>query len=211
MFLVRSDIPTYLTIVPFSMVLFSVLKLHTSAGVSRRCVTFTSFGSALISVSAANWKFRVFYFFRFVVAFFLFLVVRFKYSLKSERFGDPRSTFWFAPLSFVLALLALCDSGARSYLTALGMWLSTFAIACQVAVTKRTRRLTVFEGRFPLFFAIALGRGIAALWTAFEVSGAAMWTTWLTGVAAVVLSVDLLYFVIVAKHRSEEFDLPLNF
>jgi hypothetical protein len=113
-----------------------------------------------------------------------------------------------ALLSFGLAFLGFWDGGVRSYLLALGMWLSTFAIACQVLVTKRTQRLTVFGGRFPLFFAIAVGRGLSLLHTAFTVSGAAMWTAWLSGATEVALSVDLLYFVIYARHRGADFDLP---
>jgi hypothetical protein len=207
-FLVRHDIPTYLTIIPFTMVLVSVFKLHTSAGVSRRCLTFSWTGSALLALGSRSSKLRLFYLFRSLVTLALFFAVRFKYSLKSERFGDHRATGWLAPLSIGLALLAFWDSDVRSFVVALGMWLSTFAVACQALVTRRTRRITVFGGRFPLFFAIAVGRGLAALQTAFAVSGAAMWTAWLTGATGVALAVDLLYFVIDAKRRSDEFDLP---
>jgi hypothetical protein len=165
----------------------------------------------LLLFTSSSWKVRFFSVIRFVICVILLFAVRFKYSLKSEKFGDPKLTLVIVPVAAALSLISFWDSGIRAYLAFLGRWLSTLAIACQAIVTKRTRRITVFKGRVPIFVLIAIGHFLIGFEKATTVSRSEMWTLSATGCVGIICAAHLLFFVFYAKRRNDEFDLPSTF
>jgi hypothetical protein len=179
-FLARHEIATCLTVIPFGMVLGSVFRQRTSAGISRHCVSFSCAGSALLLFASSGLTLRLFYAIRLVLCLVLFCAVHFMFSLKSEKLRDPKLTLAIVPAAAALALVSFWDSGLREYIGFVGRWLSTLAIACQAIVTKRTRRVTVFNGRVPVFVLIAIVHFAVGFEKAATLRRSETWTLWAT-------------------------------
>ena len=195
-------------IVPFVVFLVNVLRMRTSAGISQRFVAFSATGAALLFITAKKWGVLVVYFAQFLVALFLFFAVRFKYHLKGERFRDPKSSVLVVPIAIAASLIAFYDADLRRFLAYLGLWLESLGLVCQVMVTKQSRRITTMNGYFG-FVALPLAvRAIGLMRRAFTGVGSEMWTHWLNGMIVVLMTTDLSYYVMNAKIRNEDFDLP---
>jgi hypothetical protein len=209
--LASTALSAYLTLIPFAILLLNVLTLHTSAGVSRHFVGFSCAGSALLTFFSPGYSLIFAHFLRFGVTLVLFLAVRFKYPLKSGQFRDSVHTFAIAPLAIVLSIIAFYDRSLRAFLGYIGHWLSILAIACQILVTKKSRRITVFKTHFPFCVSLLFLTVYSSLVTSFRSDGSQMWTLWLTGFTKLVLLIDLTYYVVYAKQRNDDFDLPGGF
>jgi hypothetical protein len=208
---VFTDFNACVTLIPFIILLTNVLGLHTSAGVSRHFVGFSCAGSALLTIASTRYSLIFVYIIRSIVTLILFLAVRFKYPLKSEQFRDAKHTVMIIPISVVLSLVAFYDRNLRAFLFYLGAWFAVFGIGCQVLVTKKSRRITVFKTHFPYCLGVLLPNVYGTLARAFLASGSEMWMLWLTGMTKLMLLIDLTYYVVYAKQRNDDFELPGGF
>jgi hypothetical protein len=104
------------------------------------------------------------------------------------------------------------DGGMSDYIDVFGGWLGVLGIGCQVMVTKESRRISIFGGYYPMCFALILIHGAVVCHRAFQEGLVfAMWTRWLHGVTEIVLALDLFYYVLYAKRRNDDFELPSPF
>jgi hypothetical protein len=209
--LASSELTVCLTLISFSLLLMTVLQQHTSAGLSRNFVAFSCAGSLFLCLTSRRWSLTLVYLLRFVITTALFLTVRFKYRLKSSAFRDRRRTIIAVPAAFFLSIPAAIDAGFLGCLNGLGRWLCVFGILCQVYLTKQCKRITIFKGQLPVHITTILLDGMAALIAAFRTEGSEMWTLWLTGMTTIGLAIDFVYYVVQAKYKGHEFELPRAF
>jgi hypothetical protein len=198
----------FLTLFSFAWLLMTVLTLHTSAGLSRYFIAFSSAGSLLLSISSQRWYIILAYLIRFLITVALFVTLTFVHRLKSGRFRDHRRMLLAVPAALILSLSAYIDAGHRECLNFLGRWLCVFGILCQVYLTKQCRRITIFKPSLPLHFTIIVTHSLNSLTAAFKASGSEMWALWLTGMTGICLGIDFLYFVVHAKYKNGSVDLP---
>jgi hypothetical protein len=206
--LTSSEVTVYVTLVSFSRLLTTVVQLHTSAGLSRHFIAFSCVGSFLLSITSRRWYFTLAYFIRFAVTAALFAALSFKYRLKSSMFRDHRRTLLAVPAAAILALPAAIDAGVRECVNSFARWLGVFGLLCQVYLTKRCRRITLFKNPLPFHFTAIVTHSITSLTSAFRTVGSEMWAFWLTGMTGLSLAVDFLYYVLHAKSRDSDFELP---
>ncbi|OHT15107.1 hypothetical protein TRFO_14463 [Tritrichomonas foetus] len=197
-----------LDILPFVIVLSNVWKIHSSAGISRHFVGFTCASAALSLITSRNVRGCFIAFTKFFLTLILYCSIKFKFPLKSDKFRDPKWTFLIIPVSLVLSLFAFPREGLKSYLSTVGHWFNAFAVACQVTVTKQSRRITLLSGYFVVFIICKYCTIYLMVNRAFNTSGSEMWYAFLCGATSMVLSIDLLYFAYYAKQRIDDFELP---
>jgi hypothetical protein len=184
------------------------LTLHTSAGLSRHFIAFSSSGSLLLAVSSRDWYIIFAYLIHFLITVALFVTLTFVHRSESNRFRDRRRTLFAVPAAVILSLPAYIDAGHRECLNFLGRWLCVFGILCQIYLTNQCQKVTIFKASLPLHFTSIVTHSLKSLTAAFKARGSEMWGLWLTGMTGVCLGIDFLYFVVHAKAKNENIDLP---
>lgn len=194
--------------VSFVYILSNVLTLRTSAGISQRFCGFSVGASALLFISSRKWILFLIYLVEFVATLALFCSVRFKYYLKGDRFRDEKMSGLIVPVAIVCSLIGLKDKNMKYVLRYMGLWFQSLAIGCQVLVTKKSKRVTVFKGAAILCFVPFVFRIICLFRRAFTTHGSEMWTYWLNAIISLLMTVDFGYYVANAKTRNDDFELP---
>lgn len=199
-----------LDIFPFIVMLSNVWKIHSSAGISRNFVGLSCISAAIFLVTSKNIKGCVSSFLKFFLTLILYFSIKFKFTLKSEKFRDTKWSLSIIPISIILSLFTFFDDNFKTFITNIGFWMNSLSIACQVMITKQSRRINLLYGYFPIYFICKFCYVYLLFIDAFKTTGTEMWFSWLNGVTTMLLSIDLVYFALNAKQKDDDFDLPIG-
>lgn len=205
-----NDVDTAFLAVPFAVLAITVLHLRTSAGLSQKFVVFSVTGAILRIVTSRQMIFMLTNFTQFVSLLALLFAIRSWGPVTSGRFRDSPLAYVVVPMAVVFAIPALFDRGLRGFAADTGVWLQILAIGSQVFVTRQSRQVQVLGKSLTMFLPAFLLRVACLFHRAFETDGSEMWISWIGGMTALVLSIDIGYYAANARKRTE-FDLPNAF
>lgn len=199
-----------LDILPFLVILSNIWKIRSSAGISRNYIGLSCISSFLFLFTSKYFVPGVLSFFKFLGILCIFILVAFKFPLKSERFKDPKWTFFIIPASVIFSLFTFIDDNFLCFIKNIGLWLKTLSLLCQVTLTKQSKRVNLLHQYLPVFCICQFCEVYLILNQAFRTTGTEMWFYWFNGVGILLLSIDLFFFVNHSKKKDDDFELPIG-
>lgn len=187
--------------------LFSVLKMRSAGGVSIFYSLFLIYSSLCELVSELHFSFIFLcHIFRAIICILLFIMIKWKFPLRSSKLRDPPELVFFMPAALIISLVCFINGSFSIYFHYCGILLDAFALFCQMMVTKQTRRILIFRPlHLCLLFITQILKTVNLGIESILKTEIHCWISWVASVITLLSAIDFLFYFIIAHFKNQEY------